>query len=474
MKNNNHLKILIMKQQKRQRMILLLALLYVYVLCHARSVIVSAFGVHQPILLCKSPARKNIIHRGSKSTTTATSSTMRMYIDAPGTEMSFQLLSSSVPSPPSSLSSSAPPAISSLSGLSDNEAEELLGDVSKTLAIDFSTTLVSPQQNTAVIRRLFPSLGRVLLLSSLLFGFSTLFSHPNAAVIKLFTFVGRVFLLSSVILGFSTLIKANTAVIKLLTLIGRILLLSSDYIQDKYLSPDEWVFQFFMLALSTRSFMRSAKPMISAAAAASSNSMLTVRDRKAYTLLFDIVGLSMLQFKTLLSSKTFEWVQLDSYEEIELNGKYMYWLYSGQTSSSIIRPGLDCNNSSSNNNNNCNYISNRVFGEVHFARKLQESLLHKAYKKNKLTKVGAIQRTAEASTPQIYACQDGAILLRISTCKLLELMKDDNDLSVSIQRLILLCMQEKLSGSFYEEKEGQDEFYERVQFCSSKNMTISV
>lgn len=246
---------------------------------------------------------------------------------------------------------------------------------------------------------------------------------------------------SHVALDFSTLFSPNTAMIRLFTLVGRVLLLSSDYIQDKYVSPDEWVFQLFMLVLSTQSFLRSVSPMIAAAA---SNSTLTVRDRKAFTLLFDIVGLSMLQFKTLLGSKTLEWVQLGANEEIELNGEYMYWLYSGETFSTI--PG-DYDSTSKS-------ISSRIFGEVHFARMLQESL-YTVSKKSKATKEEAAEKPLEASISsqsKIYAGEDGAVLLRMSTTKLLELMNDDNELSVSVQRLVLLCMQEKLSRSSSEEE----------------------
>jgi hypothetical protein len=241
---------------------------------------------------------------------------------------------------------------------------------------------------------------------------------------------------SHVALDFTTWLTPNTAVIRLFALVGRVLVLSSDYIQDHYISPDEWIFQLFMLALSTRSFLRSVSPMIAVAA---SNSTLTVRDRKAYSLLFDIIGMSMLQFKTLLTSKTLEWVQLGPNEEIQLNGEYMYWLYSGEMSSSI--PG-DCNSTS-------NSISNRIFGEVHFAWKLQEQL-HTASKKKSKKKVEPTEVAPEAfesKKRKIYAGRDGAVLLRISTPKLLELMNDDNELCVSVHRLVLLCMQEKLTRS---------------------------
>jgi hypothetical protein len=329
-------------------------LLALYVLCSAYHK-VTAFGIHQPVL--SKP------HRGSKSST----STMRMYIDAPEIETPFQLFSTPSSSPILSPIVSATQMISS-----DPHLEaEVLSDVSH-VALDF-TTLLSP----------------------------------------------------------------NTAVIRLFTLVGRVLVISSDYIQDQYISPDEWVFQIFMLALSTRSFLRSVRPMIAVAA---SNSTLTVRDRKAYSLLFDIIGMSMLQFKTLLTSKTLEWVQLGPNEEMQLNGEYMYWLYSGDTSSST--PG-DCNSTS-------NSISSRIFGEVHFARKLQEQLPKKKSKK----KVESTEVAPEASEPKkrkIYAGQDGAVLLRISTSKLLELMNDDSELSVAVQRLVLLCMQEKLTISCEEE-----------------------
>mmetsp|Transcript_3504 Transcript_3504/g.5920 ORF Transcript_3504/g.5920 Transcript_3504/m.5920 type:complete len:358 (+) Transcript_3504:144-1217(+) len=242
---------------------------------------------------------------------------------------------------------------------------------------------------------------------------------------------------SHVALDFTTLLSPNTAVIRLFTLVGRMLVISSDYIQDQYISPDDWAFNLFMLALSARSFLKSVRPMIAVAA---SNSTLTVRDRKAYSLLFDIIGMSVLQFKTLLTSKTLEWVQLGPNEEMELDGEFIYWLYSGETSSS----NGDCNSTS-------NSISSRIFGEVQFAKKLQEPL-HTAFKKkSKVKKVESTEVAPESKQRKIYVGQDGAVLLRISTSKLLELMNDDDELTTSVQRLVLLCMQEKLTRSCEEE-----------------------
>eukprot|EP00985_Skeletonema_marinoi_P019335 scaffold11053_cov126-Skeletonema_marinoi.AAC.1 len=71
---------------------------------------------------------------------------------------------------------------------------------------------------------------------------------------------------SHVALDFTTLLSPNTAVIRLFTLVGRMLVISSDYIQDQYISPDDWAFNLFMLALSARSFLKSVRPMIAVAA----------------------------------------------------------------------------------------------------------------------------------------------------------------------------------------------------------------
>ena len=338
---------------------------------------VTAFGTHQtiPILSKKSS------YRGSKSSSSPSTSSIRMYIDTPDIEIpSFQPLSAPAPS------SSAPAISSSI--------------------LSATTEILAPNP------------------------------HTEAEI------------LSDVLQDLSPLFSPNTAVIRLLTLVGRVLLLSSDYIQHQYLSPDEWVFQLCMLAFSTQSFIRSARPIISASMI--SNSTLTVRDRKAYSLLFDIVGLSTLQFKTLLSSNVLEWKELDADEEIELNGD-IYWLYSGG-----LRGAGDCLNSPSKS------ISSRIFGEVHFARKLQDSLHITTSKKNKIKKVEESTEMAPEDYSsnstllrKIHAGQDGAVLLRISTTKLLELMNDDNELSVSVQRLVLLCMQEKLSRPCCEEDKNK-------------------
>ena len=203
-------------------------------------------------------------------------------------------------------------------------------------------------------------------------------------------------------------------------------------------------------------FLCSAVPLISAIF---SIPALSVRDREAYSLLFEAVGLSVLQFKTLLSSKTLDWVEYASNEVVESNGESMYFLYSGEAA---IPAATAAGNNTGNNNSKSNVdaaknidnsdhtisdgeplhvnVSNMVFGNVHFAKTLEMSL-------HKNTKMESKSSENTTSAHSFIVGPNGASMMRISTSKLLRLMKNDNELSNSVQRLILQCMQKKLTRS---------------------------
>eukprot|EP00579_Thalassiosira_antarctica_P022101 CAMPEP_0201988938 /NCGR_PEP_ID=MMETSP0904-20121228/92586_1 /ASSEMBLY_ACC=CAM_ASM_000553 /TAXON_ID=420261 /ORGANISM="Thalassiosira antarctica, Strain CCMP982" /LENGTH=447 /DNA_ID=CAMNT_0048543137 /DNA_START=232 /DNA_END=1574 /DNA_ORIENTATION=- len=259
--------------------------------------------------------------------------------------------------------------------------------------------------------------------------------------------------ISNVALNVSTFLSPNTAWLRLCNVIGRVLVLSSDYVRDDHISPDEWVFHASMLAISIHMFLQSAQPLILAVC---SITTLTVRDRRAYSLLFEAVGITVLQYKTLLSSTTLDWIEYAPHEVVELDGESMYFLYSGEAA--IPATGNKTGNSmgvvSSIDagdfpDGEALHVSNRILGDVQFAKTLEASLHKKAKKKSKSTKSPTTQETTNSNiAPKdslFIVGSNGAAMLRISTSKLLQLMKNDNELSSSIQRLVLLCMQEKLS-----------------------------
>jgi hypothetical protein len=192
--------------------------------------------------------------------------------------------------------------------------------------------------------------------------------------------------------------------------LGRILTISSDYIQDDYIPPEEALFQFFMLAISIQMLWKSACPVILAAA---SKTSLSVRDRRAFSQLFSEVDVSALQFKTLLTSQALEWVELEHDDEVHLNGDHMYWLHSGDISSSLHE------SYTSTRDNNTLQISHRMFGVVLFAKSLEEAMSKENKKRAKSEKVKVVDDSNNSGKETLVAGPNGAILLRISTSELL-------------------------------------------------------
>lgn len=266
---------------------------------------------------------------------------------------------------------------------------------------------------------------------------------------------------SHVALDVMTFLSPRTAWLRLCNVIGRVLILSSDYIQvdTNAIGLDEWAFQASMLAMSIYLFARSAAPLMNAVLSITS---FSVRDRRAYAILFQDVGLSVLQFKSLLVSTTLDWIDLKPRDTTDLDGEYMYFLYSGEatmsTSSSgasrttkdddvVIAEGGACEDDSSEVSERLD-VRSRIIGDLQFATRLEASVYKtsstnsKSDKKSKITSTGA---APSLPVSRFVVGPNGATVLRISTHKLLKLMKNDSELSASIQRLVLIAMQEKLS-----------------------------
>lgn len=262
---------------------------------------------------------------------------------------------------------------------------------------------------------------------------------------------------ASVALDVSTFFTPNTAWIRLFNVIGRFLILCSDYVQFDRVTPDAWVFHASMLAISTHMFSRSAMPLLSALL---STPTLTVRDKRSYILLCRAVGLTALQFRTMLASETLSWVQYNPNATVELNGEYMYFLYSGEAA---LLTGDDMASSISKSS------SPRIFGDVQFANSLELFVSKNIKRKGKSTKS---QKDTNSTTQHssFVVGPRGANMLRISTSKLLRLMEDDHELSSSIQRLILHSMQEKLSSTT---QRGDAVFQSTNSSSSTSNTTHS-
>jgi hypothetical protein len=113
----------------------------------------------------------------------------------------------------------------------------------------------------------------------------------------------------------------------------------------------------------------------------------------------------------------------------------------------VIAEGGACEDDSSEVSERLD-VRSRIIGDLQFATRLEASVYKtsstnsKSDKKSKVTSTGA---APSLPVSRFVVGPNGATVLRISTHKLLKLMKNDSELSASIQRLVLIAMQEKLS-----------------------------
>jgi hypothetical protein len=259
---------------------------------------------------------------------------------------------------------------------------------------------------------------------------------------------------SNVALGVSSLLNPSTVWLRLCNVLGRILIISAD-IQKGITAPDEWVFQLTMLGILMRLLLGSAMPLVFAVFSISS---LSVRDRRTFSLLFESVGLTVLQYKTLLASTTLDWIQYEADTSVELDGSFMYFLYSGEATTQLAvtsnkEDTFDTSVESIRSDAKLLGASNRIFGDVQFAAALESLVYKKTTKSCKSDKKAQSQvvvpdgNSTAVAESRIVVGSQGASMLRISTDKIIKLMKNDNELTSSIQRLVSVSMQEKLRSS---------------------------
>lgn len=247
---------------------------------------------------------------------------------------------------------------------------------------------------------------------------------------------------SNIVLDVSTVVTRNTAMLRLCNVVGRIVILSADCVQGDGISPVEWVLQITMLIIATRLFIQTAWPL---AAALLLTSSLSVRDRRAYALLFRPAGLTVLQFKTLLASKTLDWIEYQPNQSVEITGDCVYFLYSGDINifgAGGKRSNKDVIGDTEITRTTGEEIGDGIFGDVQFAAVLESSVYLKAAKNIKRDKRPGNRETETNSTSPMSSIisLNGASVLRVSTTRLLKLMENDDELSCSIQRFVFLCM----------------------------------
>uniref|UniRef100_A0A7R9VDQ9 Uncharacterized protein n=1 Tax=Pseudictyota dubia TaxID=2749911 RepID=A0A7R9VDQ9_9STRA len=211
-------------------------------------------------------------------------------------------------------------------------------------------------------------------------------------------------------------------------IIGRTLAILSDYIPDHQIVPEELVFQLAMVAISTKILVENIQRVVAAYVDSTS-----FRDMKAYQGLFRKFGFSWLQFK-MLTSTAAEWIDVPPNATIDSCGAasqdaptdYVYLLHTGEAE--MIVNGSAFSRASKKTDRHCVGF----LGDLDFIHKIQKQ------------DSGRNCTTGGTSHAKIVAGSSGATLLRISTHKLLTLMKDDQRFANSVRSILFVGLQEKL------------------------------
>lgn len=245
--------------------------------------------------------------------------------------------------------------------------------------------------------------------------------------------------------------------IQIAAVIGRLCSLGSDWIPDHIIAPDELAFQLFMLGLAWAALVRSALPMV----LATISSDITVRDGKAYSLLFGPAGMTWSQFKALslfaLDWETIEPGKIITTEEHNKQDDYTYWLYRGDAIIQSQGQVLHNVTRSASGKDVDKGAGTGLFGErplLYCLKEKKDETTSTKKRRNKRTTSNAedISYTTSATASDhhprttVKAGSSGATVLRIHNPNLSMLMSTDQELTKCMRTLVLQGMQDKLSA----------------------------
>lgn len=239
-------------------------------------------------------------------------------------------------------------------------------------------------------------------------------------------------------LDFTAFFKPATALVRLASVCGRVLLITSDFLPGHNVTPDEIMIQAFLLLIATNACFKSIVPM---AVAYILPSELGNRDKDAFATLFEPSGVTWAQYK-MLKHGALDWITVDPHVTIisdemdlpqEIEGDedaYSYWLYQGNME--VCSNGKVLYEVIRFDRNTTDPPGMGLVGETHLARALEDP---------------AIWEDAESGQKTtVRAGDDGAILLRMSTSRLSNLIENDKELDQSITRLVFRGMRDKLNA----------------------------
>jgi hypothetical protein len=251
--------------------------------------------------------------------------------------------------------------------------------------------------------------------------------------------------------------------IRAAAVLGRIAAMGADYLPDHSMLPEEMIFQCFMLGLAWVALVKSAMPVVLSVMA----SNITLRDGKAFSLLFGPAGMTWPQYKAL-SVTALDWVKIEPGEIVtsdELSSpnavdddEYIYWLYAGQTVIESQGKALHkVTRVAGGSTASLKQDAGRgLLGEMRLLNHMQAKERGGRFGKRKAKNQNKDKDHEETSTKKSYprttvkAGDAGATLLRIHTSNLVMLMDQDVELAHAVRSILFQGMHDKLAARLEE------------------------
>jgi len=254
--------------------------------------------------------------------------------------------------------------------------------------------------------------------------------------------------LSHLALDFATFLSPDTTSLRLLLFLGRIFSIASDYIPDHKMTAEEGLFQFAMLAYSSKQLIKSALPrvpLLQQHTYANEHPTLAFKYRRLYLKSFYCAGFSYSQYQVLLVSGALRWISLPPNTNMTLGQEEesdaMYLLHRGPVYH-IMNQDKILYDASSTSRVNINLIC----GFISARRLIDDGIVNdRRASSNRAPRSFAHDpNTSYSPSSILQAGADGAMLLEMNIPRVLEIMKDDDEISKSMKRLVFIGLQEKI------------------------------
>ena len=236
----------------------------------------------------------------------------------------------------------------------------------------------------------------------------------------------------------------DTLLIRFALLIGRLFSVLSDYMPDHSLRTEEFLFQLCMVGITARPIYRNIIPSARVILSQQVNTLPKRRDVLAFRNLFEPVGISWIQFKSLFESKALEWIEIGKGDDICLvediwlpeseeskAGNNLYWVYDSSKRSFEIPDNIG------------------ELASLQFLRKIERRRTSfESISSNKIDQFLHKKDCDRIVTHCVSNPNDDKIFLRMNTERMIEIMEDNESLSVSMLFLAVNCLQSKVQAIY--------------------------